>query len=161
LGQVVDGRVKFSKMLSFLGEHYHPDFQTIAESMKTAAANWGVIRGSLIKMHLTKSVTKEGIVNISDKIHHAAEYEQNLAEQIMTFLISVIEGNTKNVIIDSSPSMEITNYVKPLDDMERKLVDIWKEVIGNPCIGVVDNFFALGGHSLHATVINAKNMERI
>ncbi|TKI88487.1 hypothetical protein FC695_37555, partial [Bacillus cereus] len=62
----------------------------------------------------------------------------------------------KNVIIDSSPSMEITNYVKPLDDMERKLVDIWKEVIGNPCIGVVDNFFALGGHSLHATVINAK-----
>ncbi|MED3685579.1 condensation domain-containing protein [Bacillus thuringiensis] len=157
LGQVVDGRVKFSKMLSFLGEHYHSDFQTIAESMKTAAANWGVIRGSLIKMHLTKSVTKEGIVNISDKIHHAAEYEQNLAEQIMTFLISVIEGNTKNVIIDSSPSIEqTTNYVKPIDDMERKLVDIWKEVIGNPCIGVEDNFFALGGHSLHATVINAK-----
>ncbi len=128
-------------MLSFLGERYHSDFQTIAESMKTAAANWGVIRGSLIKMHLTKSVTKEGIVNISDKIHHAAEYEQNLAEQIMTFLVSVIKGNTKNVIIDSSPSIEeTTNYVKPLDNMERKLVDIWKEVIGNPCIGVEDNF---------------------
>ncbi|HKO57468.1 MAG TPA: amino acid adenylation domain-containing protein [Thermoanaerobaculia bacterium] len=43
-------------------------------------------------------------------------------------------------------------YVAPRDDKERRLVEIWAEVLNRPAetIGVNDNFFELGGHSLLA-----------
>jgi amino acid adenylation domain-containing protein/non-ribosomal peptide synthase protein (TIGR01720 family) len=41
-------------------------------------------------------------------------------------------------------------YVAPRNDHERKLVEIWQEVLGREGIGVGDNFFEVGGHSLIA-----------
>jgi amino acid adenylation domain-containing protein len=41
-------------------------------------------------------------------------------------------------------------YVGPRDDIERRLVTIWEEVLGVHPVGVQDQFFALGGHSLLA-----------
>jgi aspartate racemase len=40
------------------------------------------------------------------------------------------------------------DYVAPRSDLERKLVQIWQEMLGVKPIGVRDNFFDLGGHSL-------------
>ena len=45
------------------------------------------------------------------------------------------------------------DYVSPESPMERKLVSIWQEVLGLDCIGVTDNFFDLGGHSLKANML--------
>ena len=42
-------------------------------------------------------------------------------------------------------------YVAPRNETEEKLVAIWKELLGREQIGVKDNFFAIGGHSLKAT----------
>lgn len=42
-------------------------------------------------------------------------------------------------------------YVAPRNENEEKLVRIWQEVLGREKIGVKDNFFAIGGHSLSAT----------
>jgi acyl carrier protein len=36
----------------------------------------------------------------------------------------------------------------PTTDLERKLVKIWQETLGIEKVGVHDNFFDLGGHSL-------------
>ncbi|MEN1970718.1 condensation domain-containing protein, partial [Lentibacillus sp. N15] len=41
-------------------------------------------------------------------------------------------------------------YVAPTTELEEKLVEIWQEVLGIGRIGVNDNFFSLGGHSLKA-----------
>ena len=41
-----------------------------------------------------------------------------------------------------------TEYVPPRDDLEAKLTGIWEQVLGVHPIGVKDNFFDLGGHSL-------------
>ncbi|MCP4164120.1 MAG: AMP-binding protein, partial [Deltaproteobacteria bacterium] len=41
-------------------------------------------------------------------------------------------------------------YIAPRDDIEEKLVEIWQEALGIEKIGVLDNFFDLGGHSLKA-----------
>jgi amino acid adenylation domain-containing protein len=41
-------------------------------------------------------------------------------------------------------------YVAPRNELEEKLVEIWEEVLGREKIGVKDNFFDLGGHSLKA-----------
>ena len=42
-------------------------------------------------------------------------------------------------------------YVAPRNETEEKLVEIWKEVLSREKIGVKDNFFSIGGHSLKAT----------
>ena len=40
--------------------------------------------------------------------------------------------------------------VAPRDELERRLTDLWEEVLNVRPIGVTDNFFELGGHSLLA-----------
>jgi len=47
-------------------------------------------------------------------------------------------------------------YVAPRNDIEVALVDLWQEVLGINEIGVSDNFFDLGGHSLKATRLLSK-----
>ncbi|MFE9456342.1 amino acid adenylation domain-containing protein [Streptomyces californicus] len=44
-----------------------------------------------------------------------------------------------------------TDYVEPRNSTERVVADIWSEVLGLDRIGIHDNFFHIGGHSLHAT----------
>ncbi|HEX6872761.1 MAG TPA: amino acid adenylation domain-containing protein [Micromonosporaceae bacterium] len=40
-------------------------------------------------------------------------------------------------------------FVAPRDDRERVMADIWCQVLGLPRVSVLDNFFALGGNSIH------------
>jgi amino acid adenylation domain-containing protein/non-ribosomal peptide synthase protein (TIGR01720 family) len=47
-------------------------------------------------------------------------------------------------------------YVAPRNDIEVALVDLWQEVLGINEVGVSDNFFDLGGHSLKATRLLSK-----
>ncbi len=42
-------------------------------------------------------------------------------------------------------------YVAPSNDTEEKLVQIWQEILKKPRIGVREDFFNIGGHSLRAT----------
>jgi amino acid adenylation domain-containing protein len=49
-----------------------------------------------------------------------------------------------------------TEIAEPRDELEAKLVALWKEVLGVPKIGIHDNFFDLGGHSLLASVLVAQ-----
>ncbi|WP_339298227.1 amino acid adenylation domain-containing protein [Paenibacillus sp. FSL R5-0623] len=50
-----------------------------------------------------------------------------------------------------------TQYVAPRNELEMKLVVIWQEVLGlTKEIGVHDNFFDIGGHSLRATTLVSK-----
>ncbi|WP_338013227.1 AMP-binding protein [Saccharothrix sp. CB00851] len=54
---------------------------------------------------------------------------------------------------------EDVERVEPRDDNERQLAWIWREVLSIPAdvpLGVHDNFFALGGHSLTATQMLAR-----
>ncbi|MCP4832673.1 MAG: amino acid adenylation domain-containing protein, partial [Gammaproteobacteria bacterium] len=47
-------------------------------------------------------------------------------------------------------------YVEPRTEIELQLVAIWSEVLGVERIGIHDDFFALGGHSLIATRVVAR-----
>ncbi|MGD2084986.1 MAG: amino acid adenylation domain-containing protein [Candidatus Aminicenantes bacterium] len=54
------------------------------------------------------------------------------------------------------PGIEIgDNYIAPRDEIERRLAAIWSKVlkIETDRIGIDDNFFHLGGHSLKATTV--------
>ncbi len=44
-------------------------------------------------------------------------------------------------------------YVEPRNEMEKELTAIWSEILGIEKIGIDDDFFQLGGHSLKATAL--------
>ena len=46
---------------------------------------------------------------------------------------------------------QMSAYVEPQNETESTLQTIWQEVIGKNQIGIKDNFFDIGGHSLKAT----------
>ncbi|MEH7653431.1 non-ribosomal peptide synthetase, partial [Bacillus safensis] len=47
-------------------------------------------------------------------------------------------------------------FVVSRNSVEEGLVDIWREILGVQRVGVKDNFFDIGGHSLRATNLAAK-----
>ncbi|NQY06558.1 MAG: amino acid adenylation domain-containing protein, partial [Flavobacteriaceae bacterium] len=51
-------------------------------------------------------------------------------------------------------------YIAPSNEIERKLAEIWEEILGVEKVGITNNFFELGGHSLKVTqLINKINKE--
>lgn len=50
------------------------------------------------------------------------------------------------------------SYVPPTDDLEKKLITIWADVLNleEKTLGIDHHFFRLGGHSLKATVLAAR-----
>ncbi len=49
-----------------------------------------------------------------------------------------------------------SNYIAPRNELESTLCDIWEGLLGINNIGVADNFFALGGHSLLVTQLASR-----
>jgi len=48
------------------------------------------------------------------------------------------------------------NHVAPRTPVEKALAAIWSEVLGVKDVGIHDNFFALGGDSIHSIQVIAK-----
>ncbi|HVQ37465.1 MAG TPA: SDR family NAD(P)-dependent oxidoreductase, partial [Pyrinomonadaceae bacterium] len=57
------------------------------------------------------------------------------------------------------PSLK-NQYVPPETEIEKVIVECWKEVIGVDLIGVHDNFLELGGHSLMAVQLLSRLRDR-
>jgi amino acid adenylation domain-containing protein len=53
----------------------------------------------------------------------------------------------------------VRDYVEPQTDLEKSIADIWREVLDVEQVGLTDNFFALGGHSLSATRVVSRLYE--
>jgi amino acid adenylation domain-containing protein len=53
------------------------------------------------------------------------------------------------------------DLIAPRDSLERELADIWEEILGVRPIGVRDNFFQLGGHSLSVVRMTAQVQKRL
>jgi thioesterase domain-containing protein len=52
--------------------------------------------------------------------------------------------------------LERVHSVPPRDDLERRLLELWRSVLNVPDAGVTDDFFELGGHSLLAVELMSK-----
>ncbi|MFC2146794.1 amino acid adenylation domain-containing protein, partial [Acidobacteriota bacterium] len=66
--------------------------------------------------------------------------------------------NDRRALPEPQPGEIGIDYVSPRNAVEKELVKIWSEVlsIDENKIGIDDNFFQLGGHSLNATTAAAK-----
>ena len=52
-------------------------------------------------------------------------------------------------------------YAPPRDDLDKELVSIWQKILGIKVIGINDNFFDLGGHSLLVVQLFAQIEKKI
>ncbi|TCL57593.1 amino acid adenylation domain-containing protein [Kineothrix alysoides] len=67
----------------------------------------------------------------------------------------------KRKLLDSyiEDELEITDKASPRNSNEMHLLQIWKEVLKREDIGIDDNFFEIGGHSLNVIQIISKSKE--
>lgn len=56
---------------------------------------------------------------------------------------------------DQISSMDI-KYIPPRNEMEKRMVEVWEEILGIDKVGILDNFFDLGGNSLKAVRVISK-----
>ncbi len=54
-----------------------------------------------------------------------------------------------------------TTFAAPEADTELRIAAVWREVLGLPEVGVHDNFFDLGGHSLHLIRVHEKLAQEV
>jgi amino acid adenylation domain-containing protein len=59
-----------------------------------------------------------------------------------------VNGKVDKTRLPLPTIQETQQYIAPRDEFEKKLVEIWTEVLGIEKIGVADNFFAVGGDSI-------------
>jgi acyl-CoA synthetase (AMP-forming)/AMP-acid ligase II/acyl carrier protein len=58
-------------------------------------------------------------------------------------------------------SEEEINYVSPTTNLEKVIASIWEEVLGVERVGLNDNFFDMGGHSLLVAKAHARLQEEL
>lgn len=62
--------------------------------------------------------------------------------------------------LEAQGATVLASFTPPRDPVELQLVQIWEEVLGMSPIGIHDDFFAVGGHSLPAVQVMARIKER-
>ncbi|MFT4702836.1 MAG: natural product biosynthesis luciferase-like monooxygenase protein [Bradymonadia bacterium] len=56
----------------------------------------------------------------------------------------------------AAPTSVSTAYIAPADDTQSQIVEVWKRSLGVERVGIDDNFFDLGGHSLLTVQVHAE-----
>ena len=59
----------------------------------------------------------------------------------------VLSPLNPTLVQHSRPEL-LTRFVPPSTELERKIAEIWQELLGIQQVGIHDDFFELGGHSL-------------
>ncbi|MDQ1351784.1 MAG: hypothetical protein QG657_2089, partial [Acidobacteriota bacterium] len=107
---------------------------------------------------------------VSDREHEISVYREYLLLKLPDYMIPSAFVQLEKIPVTPNGKIDRRalpkpglkagdNYVAPVNDVERKLVDLWSEVLDRQAhvsIGIDDNFFQLGGHSLNATILAAK-----
>ena len=57
---------------------------------------------------------------------------------------------------DEGSGESSAEYIPARGPIEEALVDLWAELLGRDRVGIYDNFFEIGGHSLFATQMLAR-----
>ncbi|CAM5480912.1 Carrier domain-containing protein OS=Lysinibacillus sphaericus OX=1421 GN=LS41612_16120 PE=3 SV=1 [Lysinibacillus sphaericus] len=106
---------------------------------------------------------------VSDKKLHVAELKVELGQVLPSYMIPTRfiqleklplttngKVDRKNLPEPTETIDDETNYMAPRTDIEKQLVEIWSDVLQIRKIGILDNFFEVGGHSLKATILTSR-----
>lgn len=102
-------------------------------------------------------VPRAGVPDAGSARHVRAELAKRLPEHMIPAALVPLEALplTPHGKVDrrALPAPEVEppdrrGHVPPRNDAERILVDVWREVLGVPQVGIEDDFFDLGGDSI-------------
>ncbi|MCP4147477.1 MAG: AMP-binding protein, partial [bacterium] len=100
-----------------------------------------------------------------ENVHRLKEYLARYLPAYMTPTLYIEQERiplTTNGKVDKKalqaiplPGHQTGTYTAPRNDSEKKMVEIWANILGHPAgeIGIDSNFFQMGGHSLKATIM--------
>ncbi|MGK5090389.1 amino acid adenylation domain-containing protein [Deltaproteobacteria bacterium TL4] len=83
------------------------------------------------------------LLTLNENQEHKAYYLPLLHHETTALMSLAIE--------EHEAQRSTRSYVAPRDETEEKLVDLWKKLLKRELLGIEDDFFDLGGHSLTAT----------
>ncbi len=174
------GQIDYCAANAFLDEFAQS--KSLSQKPLTIAINWcgwqevGMLVNTTIpeelksrrEQELNKAISPEDGVEVFRRILHSqlpqvAVCKQNLNEQIERSYAVNLVTELNNLEEQSSqikfaqklhPRPQLNNpYVAPRTEIEKKIADLWQQLLGLEQIGIYDNFFDLGGHSLLATQV--------
>lgn len=106
---------------------------------------------------------------VSDQGPNMATWREHLAQQLPDYMVPSYMMHLERLPLNPNGKVDLkalpepdkrvrwsAEYVAPTDQIELTLVEIWSEILGTDTIGICDNFFDLGGHSLKVTVMISK-----
>lgn len=108
-------------------------------------------------------VVRKGAGNNADENDFAEGLRDVLIHELPQFMIpsAIVELDelpfTRNGKLDKKalpvPKVEQTDYVEPQNDTQRDVCAAFEEVLGIEKVGIKDDFFMIGGHSLKAAYL--------
>lgn len=105
---------------------------------------------------------------ISQKLHAFLELRLPRYMIPATFVLREYFPTTPNgkidrqaLFVDWSEREHVADFVAPRTAVEEIIAEIWAELLSLEKVGIHDNFFTLGGHSLIATQLNARISEKL
>jgi NAD(P)-dependent dehydrogenase (short-subunit alcohol dehydrogenase family)/acyl carrier protein len=101
----------------------------------------------------------QAVVSSRDFLELIRRHKTSGSRQMVEFLERINEPNSPQVT-HSRPRLS-TAYIKPGNQTERILTDIWKTFLGLDRIGIHDNFFELGTTSLDLVQLNGRLKDRL
>jgi acyl transferase domain-containing protein/SAM-dependent methyltransferase/acyl carrier protein len=91
------------------------------------------------------------LVSTSDYLNVLKTNDRDLPQLYLETLSKASRSSPKHSRPDLSNA-----YVRPQNDIEESLVEIWQELLGTAGIGINDDFFQLGGDSLIGTQLTTR-----
>ena len=165
-------RYRHSGELEFLGRIDHQvkirGFRIELGEIETAIAQYPVVQEAVVIAHEDNLKQKRLIAYLIPNQHHtfvASELQRFLQAKLPSYMIPAnfvcLESLplTPNRKVDRSslPAPDLTTQsqttttVSPRTPTEKKLVQIWAEILSLQQVSIHDDFFSLGGHSLLMT----------
>ncbi|WP_099608847.1 non-ribosomal peptide synthetase [Vibrio coralliilyticus] len=93
---------------------------------------------------------------ISELSHQLPDYMVPTAfVQLSTFPVT-INGKLDRKSLPEPTFSAQENYVAPRNDLDAQLCALWQDILGLEKIGIRENFFALGGDSILATLLSTR-----
>ena len=113
---------------------------------------------SLFKEETMQNFIMHFILLLDKAGHHQEQKIENFEiftkfEKALNEEKLVMSEITNSTINEAAASLVQNVYVEPGNQIEKKLIEIWKDVLGKEEIGIHDNFFQLGGSSLKGVSI--------
>ncbi|PEU19242.1 MULTISPECIES: non-ribosomal peptide synthetase [unclassified Bacillus (in: firmicutes)] len=102
---------------------------------------------------------------VSDQEWTVAELRAHLAQTLPDYMIPTYFIKLDKLPLTTNGKVDLkalpepsemvmgTEYVAPRNEIEEALVQLWQEILSVTQVGVKDNFFEMGGHSLRATML--------